>query len=137
MFQNNYPNWDNFVEKIENNSSELLKDLFDEFSKKGLYPKSFKYFVLKRISEIQEKLELRSKNNDDSDDEEEEIINVPPNFNDIINLAFSEFKKRNKVKRNGKDEKEIIENIYQIYNQIKTKDFNDTNFSQHFFKLEI
>lgn len=137
MFQNNYPNWDNFVEKIENNSSELLKDLFDEFSKKWLYPKSFKYFVLKRISEIQEKLELRSKNNDDSDDEEEEIINVPLNFNDIINLAFSEFKKRNKVKRSGKDEKEIIENIYQIYNQIKTKDFNDTNFSQHFFKLEI
>ena len=88
--------------------------MFDEFSKKWLYPKSFKYFVLKRISEIQEKLESRFKHNEDSDDEEEEIIKVPPNFNDFMNSAFSEFKKGNIVKISRKEEKEIIENIYQI-----------------------
>ena len=123
-----------FVEIIENEPFILFERFYKEWSKKPFYRKNYPAFILNKIGEAQEKLELISNNNNDSDDEEEENIQVPPNFNQLMTSVFVEFRQKYQAKINPKEEKEIIENLYQIYNQIKTKDFSNTNFSQQFFQ---
>ena len=124
----------NFVEKIDNEPIELLEDLHKELSNKFFFSKNYKNFVIKRIGEIQEKLELNSQNNEDSDDEDEKKIQVPSQFNETMKKAFHEFRQKLKTKINANEEKEIIEKIYLLYYQIKNKDFSNTNFSQLFFQ---
>ena len=123
-----------YVELLENDPIILLINLYKEWSNLWLYPKSLKHYILKTIGGVQEKLELLSQNNDDSDDEKDAVIKVPENINKTMKSAFNEFRKKCKIKISQKDENEIIMNLYQLYNQIKTKDFDKTKYSQLFFR---
>lgn len=149
--QNIPPNWDNisffsgksfkeflsyhksFIEKIENNPLKLLEDLQEELSQKWFYNKNFKNFIIKRIGEIQEKLDLNS-NGNDSDEEDDKKIQVPTDFNKTMNSAFNEFRQKFNVNISPKEEKDIIEKIYELFYQMQNKDFNNTNYSQLFFQ---
>ena len=122
-----------FIEKIENNPLKLLFDMQKELSQKWFYSKNFKNFIIKRIGEIQEKLELNS-NGNDSDDENDNKIQVPQNFKSMMNSAFNEFRQKYKANVNPKEEKDIIEKLYELFYQIQNKDFSNTNFSQLFFQ---
>ena len=123
----------NFIEKIENNPLQLLEDIQKELSQKWFYNKNFKNFIIKRIGEIQEKLELNS-NGNDSDDEDDKKIQVPNDFNKIMNSAFNEFRQKFKVNISPKEEKDIIEKLYELFYQMQNKDFSNTNYSQLFFQ---
>lgn len=124
----------NYVELLEDNPEKLLEILYKEWSKKLLYPRGLKYYILKSIGGVQEKLDLKLQNNDDSDDEKENNIKIPENFNKKMKLSFDNFCKKLKITINQKDEKEITQNLYELYNQIRTKDFSNTKFSQLFFQ---
>lgn len=122
-----------YVELFENNPLYLLKILYKEWINLWLYPKNLKHYILKTIGAVQEKLELLSKNNDDSDDENENI-KVPENINKTMKSTFNEFRKISKYKITPKEENEITTKLYELYSQIKTKNFDNTKYSQLFFR---
>lgn len=95
-------------------------------------PRGLKAYILKAISGVQEKLELQSQS-EDSEEEENIEIKVPPQFNKTLNTAFTQLKELNHINISTKEEQEIIENLYLLYNQIKTKNFDNTDYSQLFF----
>ena len=143
------PNWDNisffsgksfkdflsyhksFIEKMEINPLKLLVDLQKEMSQKWFYTKNLKNFIIKRIGEIQEKLNLNDNENDDEDDNK---IQVPNDFNKKMNSTFNEFRQKFKANISPKEEKDIIEKMYELLYQVKNKDFSNTNFSTLFFQ---
>ena len=88
--------------------------------------------MLKTISGTQEKLELQSQSKD-KDEEKNIEIKITPQFNKTFNIALIQQRKLHPIKACIKEEQEMIENIYLLYSQIKTKNLDNTNYSQLFF----
>ena len=97
---------------METNPLKLLLDLQKEMSQKWFYTKNFKNFIIKKIGEIQEKLNLN-----ESDDEDEHKIQVPNDFKKTMNSTFNEFRQKYKGNISPKEEKDIIEKMYELLYQ--------------------
>lgn len=122
----------NYVELIENNPFLLLENLYKEWAFSSFYSRGFKDYILKTISTVQEKLELKSQTKE-CDKEEDIEIKIPSKFYETFNTVFTQLEVY-QIKISVEDKKEIIENLYKLFTKIKTKNFDHTNYSQLFFK---
>ena len=122
----------NYVELIENNPFLLLENLYKEWAFSSFYSRGFKDYILKTISTVQEKLELKSQTKE-CDKEEDIEIKIPSKFYETFNKVFTQLEVY-QIKISVEDKKEIIENLYKLFTKIKTKNFDHTNYSQLFFK---
>ena len=116
-------NYKNYVELIEKEPFKILETLYEEWHNLPLNYKSYKNYISKNIEIIRENLRLDGNNINNSGNK----INIPNNFYDKISSAFKELKKLG-IEIDSEEEKEIIENLYVLRNQIETKDFDETNY---------
>lgn len=113
-----------YVFLLENNPLYLLKSLYHEWSASILYVRSFKHYIVNRISDkIEEKFDLNL----------DQEIEIPSLFYNDIKPLFNILYKNNFRGISDKDEDEIIKKLYIINSELKNKNFDETIYSTSFF----
>ena len=93
----------------------------------------FKDFIINEfVYEIERKLDLENeeKVEEEEEEKEEEEVKIPEYFDKKLNNALNKIPK--KIEK--EDKKEIIESLYNLYDNFKKKDFDKTIYSKEFFK---
>ena len=126
----------NFIYLFENNPTQLFKNLYKEWSK-TLEVTSFKDFIVNRfISKIEIDFGLEKEEDqveeekEEEKEEEEEKVEIPENINKKLKISLKRVIKNIEID----DETEIIQSLYNLYDNFKKKDFDKTNYSKEFFK---
>ena len=121
----------NFIYLIENNPTKLFKILYDEwFQTLGLV--DFKDFIINEfVSEVERKFDLENeeKVEEEEEKEEEEEVKIPEDFHKQLNNALNKIP----IKIEKEDKNEIIQSLYNLYDNFKKKDFDKTIYSKEFF----
>lgn len=113
-----------YVYLLENKPLYLLKILYQEWSSNILYLRTFKHFIINKISDkIEEKFDL------DLDKE----IEISDLFYNEMKANFNILYKYNFRGISDKDEDEIIKKLFIIKTELKNKNFDQTNYSASFF----
>lgn len=117
--------YNRFIIILEKNPTEIIESLyFDWF--KSFYLKNFKSFVIENIIEkIAEHFCLKIRNS----------IETPLQFYNKMNMAFNQFFKNRITNIKSKDIDIIIDNLYQLNSQIKSKYLEYIKYSKNFFLL--
>ena len=120
-----------FIHLLENKPSELFLKLYKEYSMKSLnISKTFKKFILDKISIIEENFF-----SDDSEEDNEEEEELPNNFEINIKSEIEKLEKEIiKYKLlDDSDYDDVILKIYNVNKKLKKKDFSNTDYSSKFF----
>ena len=116
--------YDKYVYMIDKNPFYTLNFLYNEWSSNLIYLRTFKYYIINKISgKIEEKFDL------DLDEE----VETPESFYDKLRDAFNRLYKSNYKGISNKDEDKIIDKLYLIYLNLKNKNLYKTNYSPAFF----
>lgn len=119
----------NFIYLFENDPTQLFKILYFKWSK-TLEAIDFKDFIVNRfVSDIEANLGLE-KEGEDQEEEVEKEVEIPKNLNIKLKNALNKTIKTMEID----DENEIIESLYNLYDNIKKKDFDKTIYSKEFFQ---
>ena len=113
-----------YVEKLENSPFEVVYKFFDEYHNTKFKFKDFKNHILSALTKIEEHLDL--------DDEEYEI---PEQFKNKLKAAFNNLYNDSYIKLKKIEEDEIIQKLYILNQQLKSKDFSKTEYSLSFFNI--
>jgi len=118
-----------YVNTLEKDAKLLFNKIFRSFQNTHQLSKfeEFKDFLNDELSTIEEKLDL-----DLNDDENK--ISISENFNIKLNQCLTNFGKENYISLNESDKNEIIKKLYILNQQIKSKNFEKTEYSLSFFK---
>ena len=116
-----------YVEILEKKPILCLQYLYNEWSSDKWYLRNFKNYIVNKIGDkIEEKFDLEL--------DEDNVKQIPPNFYNNLKSAFNQLYSSKKHRGiNSKEEDEIIKKLYCIYNELKNKDFSNTNYSSTFF----
>lgn len=116
-----------FVQSLENNPIICLEKLFNDYRKLRFFDfSSFNDFIMKEINKIKNYYDLSlKKTNQIPDFFKESIIK---GF-DILYEKYQSYH----INLKRKEEDEIIENLFILKEQLKSKDFSNTNYSSQFF----
>ena len=114
--------YNQYVIQAEENPQKLVNLLYKDWAKIFTI-RSFKSFILKKIENLQEKLDL------DCEEEIEPTEDFQLNLSLAIDKAFE-----GKFRGTSQDEEEeIIRKLYTFNQQLQKTDFNDTHYSHLFF----
>ena len=116
-----------YVNILEKNPILLFNKIFKDFRKIHYFYKyeEFNDYIIDELSKIEEQLDL-----DLEDDENNEL----GNFNNQLNQCLTKFEKENNFNLNENDKNNIIQKLYNLNQQIKSKNFENTEYSLSFFK---
>ena len=120
-----------FIYLFENNPTQLIKNLYDNWFQ-TLDTIDFKDFIIDEfVSEIERKFYLENQEKAEEEEEEEEKeVKVPEDFYKKLNNALNKVPK----KIENEDKNEIIQSLYNLYDNFKKKNFDKTIYSIEFFK---
>ena len=90
--------------------------------------KSFKSYILEKISKIEENFFLDEEENQEDDEKE-----PPENFSNPIKYEFQELEKKKFRLIAPNDYDEVIQSLYNLNIKLKKKDFSKTYYSHKFF----
>lgn len=114
--------YNKYIEIMEKNPSKLLQSFFSDYHKNINYKDFQNYFNEKIADKIEEQFEL--------DLNMENEIKIPIEFENKIKIAFENLNYKF-IKKEDQDI--IIKKLYSINQQLKTKDFSNSNYSHSFF----
>ena len=116
-----------YVNILEKNPILLFNKIFKDFRKIHYFYKyeEFKDYIIDELSKIEEQLDL---------DLEDDENNESGNFNNQLNQCLTKFEKENNFNLNENDKNNIIQKLYNLNQQIKSKNFENTEYSLSFFK---
>ena len=119
--------YDLYVNTLEKNPILLFNKIFKDFQKTHYFYKfeEFNDYINDELSKIEEQLDL-----DLEDDENNEL----GNFNNQLNQCLTKFEQENNFNLNEDDKNNIIQKLYNLNQQIKSKNFEKTEYSLSFFK---
>jgi len=120
-----------YIFLLENNPGLLILLLYSRFNNKlssiFLF-KSFKSYILEKISKIEENFFLDEEDGQNIEEEE-----PPENFSNLIKYQFQELEKKKFKLIDAKDYDEVIQSLYNLNQKLKKKDFSKTYYSHKFF----
>jgi GTPase Era involved in 16S rRNA processing len=119
--------YNSYVNILEKSPILLFNKIFKDFKKAHYFYKfeDFSNYINDELSKIEEQLDL------DLDDDENK---VSEHFNNQLNQCLSKFEKENYININENDKNNIIQKLYNLNQQIKSKNFEKTEYSLSFFK---
>jgi hypothetical protein len=119
--------YNSYVNILEKNPILLFNKIFKDFKKAHYFYKfeDFSNYINDELSKIEEQLDL------DLDDDENK---VSEHFNNQLNQCLNKFEKENYININENDKNNIIQKLYNLNQQIKSKNFEKTEYSLSFFK---
>jgi GTPase Era involved in 16S rRNA processing len=116
--------YNKYVYMIDKHTLYILNYLYREFYSNIFYLRTFTSYITSKIADqLEDKFFLNF----------EEEIEVPNDFSNKIKNALNILSRENYMVISNKDENKIIQALYNIYYQLKTKDFKDTIYSHSFF----
>ena len=115
-----------FVDLIKENPSITLIRIFNEFYR-SFSIRSFKSFLTNKINKVAEDFDL---------DLDKEDIEVPEEFQKKLQKAFDYLYKKTYIKNiTRKEENEMIEQLFILYQEFPSKDLSKTCYSHLFFDI--
>ena len=115
-----------YVVKLEDSPFKILYKFFMEYHNTIFKFKDFKNHIFKSLSKIEEHFNL------DLDDNEYEI---PEQFKNKLKSSFNYLYKKSYIRLTKIEEDEIIQKLYSLNQQLKSKDFSQTIYSLSFFNI--
>jgi len=114
--------YNQYITQIDENPVKLLNQIYKEWGDK-LTLSSFKSYTIKKIETIQEKFNFDS----------EEEIESTEEFHSRLSSAMDKLFEGKFRGTTEDEEDEIIEKLYCFYHQLKSANFENTNYSHSFF----
>ena len=120
-----------YINCLEQKPGLFIFELYNKYKSKlsnFFLFKSFKSYIMEKISKIEENFFL-----DEEENEEDEEEEPPENFSNPIKHELQELEKNNFRLISSDDYDEVIQSLYKLNKKLKNKDFSKTYYSHNFF----